>query len=69
MARSRSRRSKRRRSSRKGDQAVQEVTDFIEDNPVTSSVVALAAGAIATSVFKMFMANQVDAEDEEPEAD
>lgn len=69
MARSRSRRSRRRRSSNKGDQAVQEVTDFIEDNPVTSSVVALAAGALATSVYKMFIANQAGAEDEGPEAD
>jgi len=68
MARSRSRRS-RRRSSSKGDQAVQEVTDFIEDNPVTSAVVAMAAGAVATSVFKMFMASQDDAEDEGQEAD
>lgn len=66
MARSRSRRSRRRRSS-KGDQAVKEVTDFIEDNPVTSSVVALAAGAIATSVFKMFIASQD--EDEESDSD
>lgn len=67
MPRSRSRRSRRRRS--KGDQAVQEVTDFIEANPVTSAVVALAAGAIATSVFKMAVAQKESDEDAELEED
>jgi len=68
MARSRSRRS-RRRSKSKGDAAVQEVTDFIEDNPVTSAVVALAAGAIATSLFKMTVGAADSEDDAEPETD
>ncbi|MFQ5634442.1 MAG: hypothetical protein ACE5G3_03815 [Gammaproteobacteria bacterium] len=51
MSRHRSRR--RRHSQIKGEEAVREVTEFIEDNPVTSAVFALAAGALATSVFKM----------------
>ena len=42
-----------RRRKRQAEQAVSEVTDFINDNPVTSSVAALLAGAVATSLFKM----------------
>jgi hypothetical protein len=42
-----------RRRKRQAEQAVGEVTDFINDNPVTSSVAALLAGALATSLFKM----------------
>ena len=54
MSRSRSSRSRRSRRGRgKGDAVVREVTGFIEENPVTTAVAALAAGALATSVFKM----------------
>lgn len=42
-----------RRRSRGGDATIREVTGYIEGNPVTSAVIALAAGVVATSVFKM----------------
>jgi len=61
-------RPRRRRRRRKSDaeKTVDEVTDFIEDNPVTSAVAALAAGAVAASVFKMFVVPQEPADDPEP---
>ncbi len=72
MSRSRSRRSKRR-SRGKGDAVVREVTNFIEENPVTTAVAALAAGALATSVFKMTVGKparqkvtQAEADDKKP---
>jgi len=46
---------KSRRRKRNAEKAVGEVTDFIEDNPVTSAVAALTAGALATTLFKMNM--------------
>ena len=46
---------KSRRRKKNAEKAVSEVTDFIEDNPVTSAVAALAAGALATTLFKMNM--------------
>ena len=46
---------KSRRRKKNAEKAVGEVTDFIEDNPVTSAVAALAAGALATTLFKMNM--------------
>jgi len=44
---------KSRRFKRQSDRAVNEVTDFIEDNPVTSALGALAAGALVTTMYKM----------------
>lgn len=44
-----------RRARRQTDQAIREVTEFIDDNPVVSAVAAAAAGAIATGIFKMFV--------------
>jgi hypothetical protein len=38
---------------RQADRAVGEVTGIIEDNPVTTALAALAAGAVAASLFKM----------------
>jgi len=63
-------RPKRRKRRRKSDaeKTVDEVTGFIEDNPVTSAVAALAAGAVATSVFKMFITDN-KAAGEAPEPD
>jgi len=67
---------KSRRRKRNAEKAVSEVTDFIEDNPVTSAVAALVAGALATSVFKMSMggkakrtAENKKGEEPEPNAD
>ena len=40
-------------SAVQGDAALRDVTGYIENNPITSAVIALAAGVIATSVFKM----------------
>jgi len=46
---------KSRRRKKNAEKAVSEVTDFIEDNPVTSAVGALAAGALVTTMYKMNM--------------
>jgi len=45
--------SRRNKKLRQANKAVGEVTGFIDDNPVTSAVAALAAGAVAASLFKM----------------
>jgi len=45
--------SRRNKTLRQANKAVGEVTGFIDDNPVTSAVAALAAGAVAASLFKM----------------
>lgn len=66
MSEQRSRRKRRRRKSQT-EQTVEEVTGFIEDNPVTSAVVALAAGAVAASVFKIVTEKRSVDEDPEPE--
>lgn len=63
-------RPKRRRRRRKSqtEKTVDDVTGFIEDNPVASAVAALAAGAVVASVFKIAMPNaQGDDEELEPE--
>jgi hypothetical protein len=65
MARRRSR--QMRRIRRNIDSTTGEVSDFIETNPVTSAVVALAAGALATSVFKMTV-GRPSGEGPEPDA-
>ena len=67
MARRGSRRGRRFR--KQTDNTIEEVTGFIEANPVTSAVAALAAGAIATSVFKMALAAQAAQEGEEEEGE
>ena len=51
MARLMSRRT--RRTIRKLDDGVQDVKGYIEQNPLTAAVLALAAGVIGTSVVKM----------------
>ncbi len=63
MARRGSRRG--RRFKKQTDDTIEEVTGFIEANPVTSAVAALAAGAIATSLYKMALAAQAAQEEEE----
>ena len=45
--------SRRNKTLRQANKAVGDVTGFIDDNPVTSAVAALAAGAVAASLFKM----------------
>lgn len=42
-----------RRARREAEATIREVKNFIDENPVTSAVVAVAAGALATSIFKM----------------
>jgi len=44
-----------RRARRQTDAAIREFTEFIDDNPVVSAVAAATAGAVATSLFKMFV--------------
>ncbi len=44
-----------RRARRQTDAAIREFTEFIDDNPVVSAITAATAGAIATSLFKMFV--------------
>ncbi len=46
---------KSKRFKRQSEKAVSEVSEFIEDNPVTSALGALAAGALVTTMFKMNM--------------
>ena len=45
-----------RRKLRDLNRGAEDVKGFIDENPVTSAVIALAAGAAATSVFKMVTA-------------
>ena len=45
--------SRTKSSSKKGDAAIRDAARLIEDNPMTSAVIALAAGVVATSIFKM----------------
>jgi hypothetical protein len=63
----RPRRRRRRRRKSEAEKAVDEVTGFIEDNPVASAVAALAAGAVAASVFKIVTAEN-EGDDETPES-
>ena len=51
MARLMSRRA--RRTMRNFNSGAQDVKGFIDENPVTAAVIALAAGVAATSAFKM----------------
>lgn len=44
---------RRNKTLRQANKALGDVTGFIDDNPVTSAVAALAAGAVAASMFKM----------------
>lgn len=62
-------RPKRRRRRRKSDaeKTVDEVTGFIEDNPVASAVAALAAGAVVASVFKVVTDLTPGNEEQKPE--
>lgn len=46
-----------RRARREAEATIREVKTFIDENPVTSAVVAVAAGALATSIFKMAVQN------------
>ncbi len=41
-----------RRLRRGSDKALHEAADFIEENPMTASAIALGAGALATMLFK-----------------
>jgi len=44
---------RRNKTLRQANKKVGEVTGFIDDNPVTSAVAALAAGATLAAMFKM----------------
>ena len=41
-----------RRLRRGSDKALHEVAEFIDENPMTASAIALGAGALATMLFK-----------------
>ena len=44
-----------RRLRRSSDKALHEAAEFIDENPMTASAIALGAGALATMLFKAAM--------------